>query len=294
MERVAPMIIDRIVKFKIHINIILSIIIVVGFIFISTGCSSIFTNKQRLNNIEVYFIDVGQAEATLLKGSDFTVLVDAGDYRNDDVVTFLNDLGIEQIDLLVGTHPHSDHIGQFDKILYNFSVKEVWMSGDLHTSKTFEKAIDAIYESKANYYEPIAGESFSYGSLEIEVLNPEKLNGDFHEGCIALKAIYNDFSIIFTGDIETKTENKIIDANRSIKSNILHLGHHGSRTSSGERFLENVAPEIAIYSAGIDNDYGHPHSDIIDRLEGMQIPVYGTDEYGTIKIISDGHQYWLE
>jgi len=288
------MIIDRIVKFKIHINIIVTIMIAVGFIFIGTGCSSIFTNKQSVNNIEVYFIDVGQAEATLLKGSDFTILVDTGDYRNDDVVTFLNNLGIEQIDLLVGTHPHSDHIGQVDKILHNFSVREVWMSGDVHTSKTFEKAINSIYESQANYYEPKAGESFSFGSLGIEVLNPEKLNGNFHDGCIAFKAIYNDFSIIFTGDIEIATENKIIDAGYNLESNILHLGHHGSRTSSGEKFLKSVAPEIAIYSAGIDNEYGHPHLDIVNRLKSMQILVYGTDEHGTIKIISDGYQYWLD
>src|SRR5690606_12325294 len=113
--------------------------------------------------LTVHFIDVDQGDATLIQADDVVILIDAGRHDRSDVVPYLRSIGIKSIDLLVGTHPHADHIGQFPEVLRAFPVKEVWLSGDVHTSRTFERAIDAILESDAGYHEPRAGERFQFG-----------------------------------------------------------------------------------------------------------------------------------
>ncbi|RXJ04052.1 MBL fold metallo-hydrolase [Anaerobacillus alkaliphilus] len=239
----------------------------------------------------IHFIDVGQGDATLLQGPDFTILIDAGRHDREDVVPYLRSVGVETIDLLVGTHPHADHIGQMDKVINAFPVKEVWMSGDSHTTQTFERVLNAIIEHEVDYYEPRAGERFDIGSLQITVVNPVNLTGDFHEGSISLVSRYGEVSLLFTGDAEKQTEEAMLSRKEPIQAQIFQLGHHGSSTSNIKRFLEAVAPEVAIYSAGLDNSYGHPHREVIDRLNTMNIPVYGTIQNGTIIITTDGKTY---
>ncbi|CAN5839028.1 hypothetical protein BH23ACT5_BH23ACT5_21190 [soil metagenome] len=130
------------------------------------------------DELVVYFFDVGQGDATLLAGPDFTILIDAGRHDRSDVVSHLQRSGVEAIDLLVGTHPHADHIGQIPDVLAAFPVTEVWMSGDSHTTQIFERTLDAIADSDAGYHEPRAGESLSIGSALVEVVNPTSPTGD--------------------------------------------------------------------------------------------------------------------
>jgi len=262
-----------------------------------TGTFQVLEPEQPLDalgEVRVYFFDVGQADATLFLGPDFTVLIDAGDYRRNDVVPHLVSVGVVEIDLFIGTHPHADHIGQFPQVLDGFSVGEVWMSGDLHTTRTFERAIDAILASDAAYHEPRAGEVFQFGTLLIEVLNPYQLTGDFHEGSVSVRMTYGEVTFVFTGDAETHTEQAMMDRGHNLEAQVLHLGHHGSRTSSSVRFLETVSPEVAIYSAGAGNSYGHPHDEVVSRLANMSIPLYGTDIHGTVVIVTDGVTYIVE
>lgn len=244
--------------------------------------------------LTVHYIDVGQGDATLLEGSDFTILIDAGRHNRNDVVPYLESMGIKEIDLFIGTHPHADHIGQANQVMEAFEVKEVWLSGDTHTSKTFERTIDTILAKDIAYHEPRVGEKYEIGSLRLEVLNPVQLTGDFHEGCISVGAVYEDISFLFTGDAEEQTEAEMIERGYHLQTNIFQLGHHGSSTSNTEAFLQAVNPEVAIYSAGKDNSYGHPHLEVMERLEEMQIPVYGTDVHGTILVVTDGKSYELQ
>ncbi|WP_176720395.1 ComEC/Rec2 family competence protein [Desulfuribacillus stibiiarsenatis] len=259
--------------------------------------SSYFQNETNTSitsdGIDVYFFDVGQANATLIQGPDFNILIDAGHYQRNDVISHLQRIGIQELDLLIGTHPHADHIGQFDQVLDHYPVKEVWLSGDIHTSKTFEKAIDAIERSGAGYHEPKEGEIHQIGQLTIEVLNPNELNGRFHDGCIAIRAIYKDFSVLLTGDIEANVEERIIKGNKDLQSTVLQLGHHGSKTSTTEAFLKAVNPKVSVYSAGKGNDYGHPHDVVINRLQSLGMLYFGTDLRGTIRIFSDGKQFQI-
>ncbi|WP_257008122.1 MBL fold metallo-hydrolase [Bacillus sp. FJAT-45350] len=246
------------------------------------------------DELSVHFIDVGQGDATLFLGPDFTILVDVGRHDRNDVVPYLKSVGVTEFDIVVGTHPHADHIGQLDKVLMEFPTDEVWMSGDEHTTRTYERVIDAIASTGVSYYEPRAGEVFEVGSLVIEVINPETLTGDFHEGSLALRAVYGDISFLLTGDVEKQTEEEIITRGHKLQSTIFQLGHHGSSTSNTEPFLKAVKPELAIYSAGLNNDYGHPHREVISLLDSLNIPIKGTDINGTIIINTDGSNYRIE
>ncbi|MEX1028135.1 MAG: MBL fold metallo-hydrolase [Candidatus Paceibacterota bacterium] len=237
------------------------------------------------------FFDVGQGDATLLTGPDFAILIDAGRHDRDDVVPLLKKAGIEKIDLLIGTHAHADHIGQFPQVLAAFPVAEVWLSGDEHTSRTFERAIDAILDSDADFHEPRAGEKVRIGSARVEVLNPKTLTDDLHKNCIGVRIAFGYVAFVFTGDIEHDIETKILERGHEVGAQILQLGHHGSRTSSSLAFLRAVDPEIAIYSAEKDSRYGHPHDEVVERVANLGIKLYGTPKHGTIRVFTNGATY---
>ena len=241
--------------------------------------------------LEVHFMDVGQGDATLLVGPDFTMLIDAARHDRNDVVPYLQAAGVESIDLLIGTHPHADHIGQIPQVLEAFSVAEVWMSGDEHTSRTFERALDAILASDADYHEPRAGEVVEIGSARVEVVHPAELTGDFNHGSVGVRVVFGNVAFMLTGDAEVEAETEMLQRGHELRAQVLKLGHHGSRTSSTETFVRAVAPEVAIYSAGIDNSYGHPHAEVLQRMAALDVPVYGTAEHGTIRVVTDGHTY---
>lgn len=242
----------------------------------------------------VHFIDVGQGDSTLLQGPDFTIVIDAGRHEGKEVVPYLQKAGVDTIDLLVGTHPHADHIGQMAQVINQFKVHEVWMSGDEHTSSTFERVIDAVADSGADYAEPRTGETYQIGSAFITILSPRELTGDLNAGSIAMRLDYGDTSFLFTGDAEAAQETAMLDSALPLQVDVLHLGHHGSSTSSTDRFLDATAPQWAVYSAGIDNTYGHPHAEVIARLNARKIKVYGTDTSGTIVLSSDGQSIRME
>lgn len=250
--------------------------------------------------LRVHFLDVEQAESILLQKDDLTLLIDAGDWRREDVVPLLQELNVKKIDLLILTHPHADHIGQAAQVLETFPVDQVWMSGSQHNTSLFEKLLDAIFASDAYYYEPRRGDSIQFGDLLLEVLNPAEVANDpdktpdFHDEGLVIRVLYRQVAFLFTGDMETKTEKKLLTmAGLTLQAQILNLGHHGSRTSSSFPFLEAVSPEAAVYSAARYNLYGHPHEEVINRLTILQVPVYGTGQHGTVTVVTDGIDYQI-
>lgn len=247
---------------------------------------------QGTGNLEVHFFDVDQGDAILLKGPNFTILVDAGRHDRNDVVPQLRAAGVGTIDLFVGTHPHADHIGQAPDVLEAFAVTDVWMSGDTQTTVTFERTLDAILAEGANYHEPRAGEVLEIGSARIEVLNPVNLDHENpNEDSVVFRLIFGTVAFMFTGDAELEAELGMVNSGRSLQAQILKLGHHGSNTSSSAAFLSAVNPDVAIWSAGEDNPYGHPHQATLDRLNQLGIEVHGTATEGTIIVCTDGVTY---
>lgn len=241
--------------------------------------------------LEVHFIDVGQGDATLLMAPDVTVLVDAGDWRRSDVVPYLRAQGVEALDLVITTHPHADHIGQFDAVLEAFDVTEVWWSGATHTTRTFERAVAALEASDAAYEEPRAGDVTAVGPLGVEVVNPpaDADLGDLHDSSLALRVTFGDVRFLFTGDAEAATERRMTTRHRDLlDADVYQVGHHGSSTSTTSSFLDAVSPGVAVYSARDGNSYGHPHDETVDRLVAAGVELYGTDVHGTVVVTTDG------
>jgi competence protein ComEC len=250
---------------------------------------------NNLPELKVHYIDVGQADSALVQysndGEDYTILIDAGNWNRNDVVNYLTSQSISQIDIAIGTHPDADHIGQLDKILSSFAVEEVWLSGNTSNSQTFQRLISAIDTYDVNYYEPRMGDEFEIGPLQIEVLYPRTISENDNDESISLKVTYGEVRFIFTGDASTSDELKMIQSGLNLKADILKLGHHGSSTSTHPTFLNEVSPSVAIYSAGVDNTYGHPHEEVVSRIKSSNIDLYGTNVHGTIIVSTDGKDY---
>jgi len=248
-----------------------------------------------LEGLEVHYIDVGQADATLLKfsheGEDYRILIDAGNWNSSSVVNYLNAQKVSNIDIVVGTHPDADHIGQIDKIITTFDVDEIWFSGNSSNSQVFNRVLDAIETKDVGYHEPRAGEVYDIGPLVIEVLNPTGASGDVQNESVSLRITYGDVTFLFTGDTEEEGERKILNSGQNVTADIFQMGHHGSKTSNTSAFLDKVNPKVAIISASENNQYGHPHDEVVNRVKDKGIDLYSTHINGTVIVKTDGNTY---
>ncbi|MCQ6276578.1 MBL fold metallo-hydrolase [Bacillus sp. V3B] len=282
-------------------------------LLIATGCTEAPNENTELSTatsenskeepnagheMKVHYIDVGQADSTLIQysgdGEEYTILIDAGNFNSTNVSSYLQSQNINQIDIAIGTHPDADHIGQLDQVVNTFDVDEVWLSGNASTSQTFQDVLSAIDSKGIEYHEPRMGEEYDIGPLEVEILYPRVITGKSNEESISLKMTYGNVRFVFTGDAAQENELEMVNSGSDLKAEILHLGHHGSNTSTNQVFLNAVNPEVAIYSAGEDNQYGHPHAEVVNLVRNSGIKLYGTDVNGTIIVTTDGKGYSIE
>lgn len=247
--------------------------------------------------LSVHVIDVDQGDATLLLHDEHAILVDAGP-DNGRARAYLAALGVTHIDIAIATHAHADHIGGFPEIFEHKSVAELWYNGQAHTSATFDRFLDAIESSNAAYEEPLRGDVAELGPVRIEVLHPDRpaadYDGPLHDLNKVVRVVYGDSAVLLPGDAEAPLERELVESIEDLSAQLLRVAHHGSRTSTTTRFLEAVEPEIAIYSAGRDNPYGHPHDEVIARLDRAGAAVYGTDRHGSIVATTDGIRWQVE
>lgn len=240
--------------------------------------------SETKQNLKVYFFDVGQADSILVMNEGQTMLIDAGNNEDGEMlVQNLKTLGITKVDYLIGTHPHEDHIGGLDDIIKNFEIGTIYMPKVQTNTKTFEDVLDAVSEEDLKITTPKVGDVFLVGQTECRVLAVDNKAKNLNLASIVIQMKFDDMTYLFTGDAEKEVEEKIAKA-EDIKANILKVGHHGSDTSSSEKFIQSVAPEISVISVGKDNSYGHPSQDILDRLEEIGSKTYRTDEVGNIFI----------
>lgn len=240
--------------------------------------------------IKLHFIDVGQADSILVQQGSSTMLIDAGNNDDSDlVVNYLRKNGVKKIDYLVGTHPHEDHIGGIDKVIEEFDIGKIYMPKATSNTKTYEDVLKAIKAKKLKISSPTPGTKFNIGDAECTIFAPNgKEYEDLNEYSVVIKVVYKESSFMLTGDAEGTSEKEMIAKGFDLSADVLKLGHHGSGSSSTKAFLDKVNPKYAIVSAGKDNDYGHPHRATMDKMKSRGIKIYRTDERGTIVCTSDG------
>ncbi|MCL2572519.1 MAG: MBL fold metallo-hydrolase [Defluviitaleaceae bacterium] len=240
--------------------------------------------------LEIHFIDVGQADATLIISDGYTMLIDAGSRNSGPrVVEYLQNLGITKLTYVVATHPHEDHIGGMDLVLNGFQIGQVLLPDVSHTTRTYERMIEAIENHQISTSAPVAGHTFNMGGAIFTVIHPNADNyRNLNDWSLSLRMAFGNVSMVTTGDAEALAEREIIDAGHYLRADILRLGHHGSRTSTTQEFLDAVSPSIAIIQVGEGNRYGHPHPEVMERLYAANLRIYRNDLHGDIILTTDG------
>lgn len=276
---------------KNRLALLFSLIIIVNLL---TGCSLL--SKEA--NLSIHVIDVGQGDSILVKTPNGkTMLIDGGEpAAGKSVVSYLRKNKVKKIDVLIATHPHADHIGGLIDVVDRFQIDQFYMPNKIHTSKTFEKLLNTA-NGKGLKVKPATDDIVIPFDEDIVLylLGPLKDYGDDLNGwSVVVKMDFKERSFLFTGDLEASGEEDLLTAYDSdfLHAQFLKVGHHGSNTSSSQRFLEAVGPDVAVISSGRDNSYGHPHQEVLNRLKNLNIAVYRTDQQGTILIKSDGNRIW--
>jgi competence protein ComEC len=242
-------------------------------------------------------LDVGQGDALFVESPTGTqILFDGGPPRKISgqlarVMPFYD----KSIDAIVITNPDADHISGFLDIFKNYKVGRVFESGTFNDSKTYQNFKNEI--KNQNIPDILARKGMKLdigGGVFIDILFPDRdvSNWETNTGSIVARLSYGKTSVMLTGDAPVETEKIILSENppEQLHSNILKVGHHGSRSSTSPEFLQAVSPIYALISVGKDNKYGHPHQEILDILSSFRAKIFRTDEMGTIVIKSDGQK----
>ncbi len=269
------------------------ILIAIAFIIVEYGDELLFSEENTITEgtLKVHFIDVGQGDAILIQEKNNAMLIDGGDNKYEKlVVDYLKNAGITKLDYVIGTHPHADHIGGLDAVIDSFEVEKIIMPKAQSNTKTFEDVLLAAKEKGLKISSPEIRGDYTLGEGKWTILAPNsKEYSSLNNYSIVVKLNFGSNSFLFTGDGEELLEKEILELHRKyLPSDVLKLGHHGSDSSTSEDFLDGVNPKIGIIQVGEGNKYGHPHKEVIERLEERNIKIYRNDLEGNIVLISDG------
>lgn len=275
-------------------------------------------------NLHIIICDVGQGDAFLLKYKSWQMLIDAG--PNDQVLSCLNEhlpFWDKQLEVVLVTHMHDDHIGGLAKIFTNYQVTNLYLA-DASEAEEFKNLLKVIrdgYNSMTMLKTGVLGRKITFSPVgELLILAPNDSllpslnthfsqfsetmlsdaamtkmigNEDENERSIVLLLKYLDFDILFMGDAVQKNELALIEQGLINKVEVLKVGHHGSKTSSSQPFLTNTQPEISVISSGLNNKFGHPSPEVLQALQEIHSQILRTDELGTIHLVTNGQLFWL-
>ena len=268
--------------------VIFTILIIIVF--------SIFNKLTK--DLKIYFIDVGQGDSTLvITPTNKRILIDSGgaesgnfDVGKSTLFPYLLDRGITNLDYICVSHFDSDHCDGFKYLLENMKIKNIILSKQYESTHNFEKIMGIVGKKKINVIVVEAGNILNIDKfVKLQILSPSKeISSDINDNSIVMKLEYFNFSCLFTGDISESIEKNLVKKYaKYLNSNILKVGHHGSNTSSCEEFISTVKPKISLIGVGKDNKFGHPKSEVIERLQNINSKIYRTDLNGEINIFVD-------
>jgi competence protein ComEC len=251
--------------------------------------------ESRQQKLQVTFFDVGQGDSVLIQTpSHQTILIDGGP---DSGV--LDKLGRalpfydHTIDLVVLTHAHADHLDGLIPVMERYRVERVLYNGVPATTPDYIEWQNIITEKNISMTIAQANQVFRFGEVDLGVLYPvgdinHNSFKDLNASSVVTRLVYQNTSFLFTGDAPVDVEKQILKNNTDVKSDVLKVGHHGSKYSSSEEFLQAVQPKFAVIQVGAGNKFGHPHTITLQKLKQIKAAVFRTDKDGDIKISSDG------
>lgn len=255
------------------------------------------TSAQETERLEVHFIDVGQGDCVLIKCGGEAMLIDSGENGSEQkVMNYLQTHGVDSLSYAVATHPHTDHIGAMPEIIDKYEIANFIMprvSESLTpTNSTYEAFLTSLEASSAKVIAAKPGKAYSLGSASFKIIAPMNTQAEsLNDISVVIRLDYGENSFLFTGDAGAAEENDILACGADIDCDILKVGHHGSSTSSKQKFLDAVSPETVVIMCGRDNSYGHPHQKVLTRIEKLTERIYRTDICSDIVITCDRQSY---
>lgn len=248
------------------------------------------------DELQVHFIDVGNADCILVRQNEHNLLIDAGEnWQAEMLLEYLHRHKIDKLDLVIATHPHTDHIGSMASIIQSISVGRFIHShmpeGETPTTYIYTTMLEELERRNVPIDEAIAGNTYALGDAEVQILAPQPLADpieDANQISVVTRLSFGDHTFLFTGDAEVDLEERMLANDCLLKADVLKVAHHGSKSSSSPAFLRAVSPKYAVISCG-PNDYSHPHSEVVLRLAEIGASIYRTDQCGDIVFVSDGH-----
>lgn len=269
------------------LNMLMAFVMSFGILGSNVNPSDIPENS----NFEVHFIDVGQADSALIECDGETMMIDGGNVADSNVVAaYLKKEDVTELNYVVCSHAHEDHVGGLSGALSVTKADNIYAPKTETNTKAYKNFKKKAEEQNVEIKHPNIGDEIQLGSSTVEFLGPVDENGkDLNSTSIVLKITYGNTSFLFTGDAESDEEEEILNSGADLKSTVLKVGHHGSRTSTSYPFLREVMPQYAVISVEKGNSYGHPNEETLSKLSDAGVEVYRTDESGDIVMTSEGN-----
>lgn len=245
--------------------------------------------------LEVHFIDVGNADCTLIRQGEEAMLIDAGERGDgDDIIRYLRAHGVQKLKLLIATHAHADHIGGMADVIRAFPVEQFLFApmpaSATPTSSTYMRMLEALEEKKVPVVEAKPGTVYELGTARLQVLAPLEESNSMNDMSVVTRLTFGENSFLFAGDAEAPVEKLLLKSPYTLKADVMKSSHHGSSTSNTEAFVKKVDPQFAVIPCGLNNKYGHPHQEVLSLYEKRHITFYRSDVYGSVVFTSDGKE----